>query len=81
MLLLALSPACVTGEVTRSLQSCKGGCSGAFQHWGGELASAGELGGKADKHLFTSPLCKEQEGVWGGGGGRGVHFWPANQAS
>lgn len=54
MLFLALSPACVTGEVTRSLQSCKGGCSGAFPHWGGELAPAGGRGGARWESRQTS---------------------------
>lgn len=86
VLLLALSPACVTGEVTRSLQSCKGGCSGAFPHWGGELAPAGGRGGarwesRQTSVHFSTLQREEQEDERGGGGGRGVHFWPVNQAS
>lgn len=86
MLLLALSPACVTGEVTRSLQSCKGGCSGAFPHWGGELAPAGGHGGarwesRQTSVHFSTLQREEQEDERGGGGGRGLHFWPENQAS
>lgn len=68
MLLLALSPACVTGEVTRSLQSCKGGCSGAFPHWGGELAPAGGCGGarwesrQTSVHFSTLQRTRRQMG-------------------